>query len=90
MVKDALMADIDTRQKVEGKEIQGANRAKRVRRDFGYTMSEDERFVLRLVQNARSACNVLADRIKRGNQISSESIQACSTLSGEIGKVTQS
>lgn len=71
--------------------VNGTNPAKsvRVRKDYGYEMSADEKYCLRVVLAARNACNLLADKIKRGNPISAEVLSACSTLSGEMGKITQ-
>lgn len=59
---------------------------KRANRQSLDHLGEKERFALRVVLQARSACNTLADKIKRGQIPSGEEMQACSLLSGAIAK----
>lgn len=62
-----------------------ATKPKAKRQDLSH-LGEKERFALRVVLQARGACNTLADKIKRGQIPSGEEMQACSILSGAIAK----
>ena len=55
---------------------------KRQRKDYGYDMSDKEKYALSIVQQAARACRVIGEDIKSGKGATGETLRACTILAG--------
>jgi hypothetical protein len=47
-------------------------------------LSDEESFALRMVQQSKKACTIIAGRIKSGKHVTPESLKACATLTANL------
>jgi len=47
-------------------------------------LTTEESFALRMVQQAKKACTIIAGRIKSGKHVTPDSLRACATLTSNL------
>lgn len=65
-----------------------ATAARAVRKEKMDKLDADERQALKVINGAKSACDLLAQRVINKQPISSESLRACGILQAEIASVS--
>lgn len=58
-----------------------STRQRKPKKTYDHVMSEQEKFAVAIVLQARKACNIIIDSIRSGNGAKGRSLQAASALS---------
>jgi len=67
--------------------LTGTGKSRKPKKTYSHEMSEQEKFAVAVVMQARKACGLLIDSIRSGNGASGPALQACSVVASQAASI---